>query len=93
MIPAWIVAASRNCLDAAQDGWDWMGRVFWGPRFWKIASEFFLEAAVLIAVFPVLDTLITSHKVTVHWVIESEGLAIGLLALAAILGSVEHGEE
>ena len=93
MISSWIVAASGAVGAAARHCWQWLIRVFWGPRFWKIASEFFLEAAVLIAVFPILDTWVTEHKVTVRWMVGSEVLAVLLLALASILASIEHGGE
>jgi hypothetical protein len=61
--------------------------VFVGPSFAGVAKEFFLEAAVLIAVFPVLDSLIQKGKVSLYMVLGSEGLAVLLLAVAGILAA------
>jgi hypothetical protein len=51
--------------------------------------EFFIEAAVLVAVFPVLDTIIQPlggvQKVTWQLVAWSEGIAGALLLLAGIM--------
>jgi len=61
---------------------------FIGPRFAKIAVEFFTEAAVLVAVFPILDTLIEGGgmaKLTESLVAWSEGLAAFFLLLAGII--------
>ena len=67
----------------------------WHPEVRKIAIEFCTEAAVLVAVFPVLDTIIGGRaaqpaqggmrNVTWSLVIASEGLAAFLLALACIM--------
>ena len=61
---------------------------FSGPRFAKIAVEFFTEAAVLVAVFPILDTIIEPGgvaRITTPLVAWSEGLAALFLALAGII--------
>jgi hypothetical protein len=60
---------------------------FIGPRFAKIAVEFFTEAAVLVAVFPILDTIIEARgtaRITRPLVAWSEGLAAFFLVLAGI---------
>ena len=58
-------------------------------KFFKIAMEFFTEAAVLVAVFPILDTIIepsgSVQKVTWSLVVWSEGIAAALLVLAGII--------
>jgi hypothetical protein len=76
----------------------WIGirDTFGGPaKFFKIASEFFTEAAVLVAVFPILDTIIEPlggvQKVTWALVVWSEGIAAGLLVLAGIMSKAEKG--
>lgn len=95
MIPSWAAAAFVAIRDVASDFGHWLAGVFWGPRFWKIASEFFLEAAVLIAVFPVLEVWIQQGKVSTRWALGSEGAAIVLVVFAAMLASlasVDHDE-
>jgi hypothetical protein len=93
VIPRWVVAASIAVQGTALTVWHWLRQIFWGPRFWKIASEFLLEAAVLIAVFPILEEWINKGTVRIRWALGSELFAAGLLALAAIMASIEHGEE
>lgn len=87
MISKWVVAAFKAIRGAVSAFLHWFARVFLVPRFWKIASEFFQEAAVLIAVFPILDRWITQGRVSIRWTLGSEGAAIGLVVLAAILAS------
>ena len=63
------------------------------PEAYKIAVQFCTEAAVLICVFPILDTIVPINgdlrsnlkKVTWGLVVTSEGLATLLLALAVIM--------
>jgi hypothetical protein len=69
---------------------EWLSAIFIFPhKFFKIAMEFFTEAAVLVAVFPILDTIIEPlggvQKVTWPLVAWSEGIAAGLLFLAGII--------
>ena len=95
MIPSWAVAAFVAIWNATSVFGHWLAGVFWGPRFWKIASEFFLEASVLIAVFPVLEVWIQRGGVSVRWALGSEGAAILLVVFAAMLASlasVDHDE-
>jgi hypothetical protein len=69
----------------------WLSAVFVGPRFVKIAVEFFTEAAVLVAVFPILDTIIQvggMQKVTWSLVAWSEGIAGMLIVFAGILSEL-----
>jgi len=71
--------------------WRWLVGVFLGPRFGKIGVEFFTEAAVLVAVFPILDTIIEkggTPKVTWSLVAWSEGIAVMLLFFAGILSEL-----
>lgn len=70
---------------------------FSGPsKFWKLAMEFCVEAAVLVAVFPVLDTLIQRGSLkNVGWrmMCGSEGLAVALFLIAVIMSKAIKGEE
>lgn len=93
MKPNWIVAAANAIRDWALAVWHWLGNVYAKPHFGKIASEFCLEASVLIAVFPILDLWIQKSQVTLRWAVGSEGVAVALLACAGILASIGHGEE
>lgn len=68
----------------------WISTVFvFEAKFFKIAMEFCTEAAVLVAVFPILDTIIepfgSVQKITWSLVIWSEGIAAALLILAGII--------
>jgi|SRR5271163_2604957 hypothetical protein len=60
---------------------------FGHPRFVEIAQEFFTEAAVLVFVFPVLDTIVQfgPKKVTWRLALGSVGTAVFLLFWAGIL--------
>lgn len=93
MKPNWIVAASNAIGDWVLAIWHWLSNMYLNPRFGKIASEFFLEASVLIAVFPILDLWIQKSQLTFRWAAGSEGVAVALLACAGILASIGHGEE
>jgi hypothetical protein len=69
----------------------WSTAVFLSPRFGKIGVEFFKEAAVLVAVFPILDRIIEKGgmaKVTWSLVAWSEGIAAMLLFFAGILAEM-----
>ena len=63
------------------------------PETYKIAVQFCTEAAVLICVFPIFDTIVPINgdirsnlkKVTWGLVVTSEGLAALLLVLAVIM--------
>jgi hypothetical protein len=58
--------------------------------------EFCVEAAVLVAVFPVLDTLIQRGSLkNVGWrmMCGSEGLAVALFLIAVIMSKAIKGEE
>jgi hypothetical protein len=73
--------------------WDRFFALLRRARFTKIMFNFFTEAAVLVAVFPVLDVIIDSmHKgglqVTWHLVAWSEGIAAGLILLASIMSGL-----
>jgi hypothetical protein len=66
----------------------------WHPEVRKQFIEFFTEAAVLVAVFPILDTIIGGRgaqasqsgiKITWTLVMSSEGLALFLLLVACIM--------
>jgi hypothetical protein len=76
---------------------DWLLGIFnFEAKFFKIAMEFFTEAAVLVAVFPILDTIIEPYgsvqKVTWSLVIWSEGIAAALLVLAGIMSKAVKGD-
>jgi len=66
-------------------------------KFYKLAMEFCLEAGVLIAVFPLLDTIIQQggsiQKVGWPLVVWSEGIAIGLFLIAVIMSKAVKDEE
>jgi hypothetical protein len=83
-----LISVYRSVAQAGRTLRDWLVRTFLGPRFAKIAVEFFTEAAVLVAVFPVLDTIIENGgllNVTWPLVAWSEGLAVLFLFLAGII--------
>jgi hypothetical protein len=60
---------------------------FGHPKFVDVAQEFFTEAAVLVFVFPVLDTVVQfgARKVTWKLALGSVGVAVFLLFWAGIL--------
>jgi len=60
---------------------------FGHPKFADIAVEFCTEAAVLIFVFPILDTVVQfgTKKVTLRLGLGSVGLAILLLFIAGTI--------
>jgi hypothetical protein len=62
-------------------------RAFAHPKFAGIAQEFFTEAAVLVFVFPVLDTIVQfgKAKVTIKLALGSIGVAVLLLSFAGII--------
>jgi len=55
-------------------------RAFGHAKFASIAQEFFTEAAVLVFVFPVLDTVVQFGTKKVTW-----GLGLGSVAFAIFL--------
>jgi hypothetical protein len=61
--------------------------VFSHPRFADIAQEFFTEAAVLVFVFPVLDTVVQFGRAKVTWRLTagSVGVTVLLLFCAGII--------
>jgi len=70
--------------------WTLVIRALLNANFPEITIQFFTEAAVLVAVFPVLDAIIDSlnggpAKVTWQLVLWSEGIAGFLLLLAGIM--------
>ena len=60
---------------------------FGHPKFVDVAQEFFTEAAVLVFVFPVLDTIVQfgTKKVTWRLALGSVGATVFLLFWAGIL--------
>lgn len=60
---------------------------FGHPKFVDVAQEFFTEAAVLVFVFPVLDTIVQfgTKKVTWRLALGSLGTTVFLLFWAGIL--------
>jgi hypothetical protein len=60
---------------------------FGHPGFVNVAQEFFTEAAVLVFVFPVLDTVVQfgTKKVTWRLALGSVGVTVFLLFWAGIL--------
>lgn len=60
---------------------------FGHPKFVDVAQEFFTEAAVLVFVFPVLDTIVQfgTNKVTWRLALGSLGTTVFLLFWAGIL--------
>ncbi len=64
---------------------------FWGPKLAKIAADFCAEAAVLIAVFPILDTIINKgglKDVTWPLIGWSVGLPVILLVFAGVITAI-----
>lgn len=92
MIPEWVVDAFIAVRKALVVSGRWFGEVFRGPRFWKIASEFCSEAAVLIAVFPVLEKWISKGSIPTRWAVGSEAFALLLFGFAVILAWAEHAD-
>ena len=88
-----LIAKSKTALASVSAGiWRWLIRVFLGPGFFEIAVEFFTEATVLVAVFPILDTIIErAGKVTRSLMVWSEGLAAIFVILAGILSELAVG--
>jgi glycerol-3-phosphate acyltransferase PlsY len=88
-----IWLASRN----------YYGKAIRDPGIQKIAIEFCTEAAVLVAVFPILDTILGTpgmqpaaggiKEVTWTLVVTSEGLAALLLFLASIMSLASGRKE
>jgi hypothetical protein len=94
VIPGIVSAAYSKITHSIAVRWifirEWFRAVFTFPhKFFRIAMEFFTEAAVLVAVFPILDTIVGPtggfQKVTWPLVMWSEGIAAGLLLLAGII--------
>jgi hypothetical protein len=79
----------RSCIRLYAFG----SRLLKSPETPKIAVEFLKEAAVLVGVFPILDTIVPIggdpnvgwQRVTWPLVITSEGVALLLLVLAVII--------
>lgn len=71
----------------------WALETFIGPKFAKLAMEFFTEVAVLVFVFPVLDTVIQFGRRKLSWQLAgvSIGVAVVCMVLAAIMARVEKG--
>lgn len=84
MLPRLLRLWRRVTAAAAPVG-DFLGTAFVGPKFAKIAVEFFTEAAVLVAVFPILDTVIGHSRVTRSLAFGSAGLVLLFLFLAGII--------
>jgi hypothetical protein len=89
-----LIAGYQTIARRIAARWTWfrvgLKGIFIGPpKFFRIATEFFTEAAVLVAVFPILDTIIEPlggvQKVSWHLVEWSEGIAAALLFLAGIM--------
>ena len=71
--------------------WNFVVEDFWSARLAKIAAEFCAEAAVLIAVFSILDTIITKGGLKyVTWPLVgwSVGLPAILLVFAGIITAI-----
>jgi len=75
----------RQVAAATTSAGDFFGAVFFGPKFARIAVEFFTEAAVLVAVFPILDTIIGHGRVTRSLAFGIAGLVLFFLFLAGII--------
>jgi hypothetical protein len=77
--------------------WSFIVEDFWSPRLAKIAVEFCVEAAVLIAVFPILDTIIKGgiKDVTRSLIGWSIGLPALLLLFAGVITAIirDDGED
>ena len=83
-----LISAYRNAVRSASNLWRGLVAAFTRKEFAKIAVEFFAEAAVLVFVFPVLDTIIETgglQRLTWALFIWSTGLAVFFLFLAGII--------
>jgi len=93
VVPVWIAAGYRVALNFARQVLAFSSRpfvrAFAHARFAAIAQEFFTEAAVLVFVFPVLDTIVQFGRAKVTWglVLGAVGVSIFLLFLAGIIAS------
>jgi hypothetical protein len=88
-----IIFGFRSLAKTVPTLWGRLYRVLGKAKFSKIMLNFLTEAAVLVAVFPILDVIIDSMKpgglqVTWHLVIWSEGIAGGLLFFACIMSGL-----
>ena len=88
-----LIFGFRRLIKTVPDLWSRFYGLLRKAKFTKIMFTFFTEAAVLVAVFPVLDVIIDSmHKgglqVTWHLVAWSEGIAGGLILLASIMSGL-----
>ena len=84
-------SAYRRAVQITTDARNWLVSTFRSPRFAKIAVEFFTEAAVLVFVFPIPDTLVQFGKSKVTWplTVGSVVLAVVFLLLAGIISRAE----
>lgn len=85
--------------------WVYLVSVFRKPHTRRIASEFFAEVAVLVAVFPILDTIIESrmriaarpdrsvYGLTWPLIALSYGIVIVCFVAAIIIGNEEEDKE
>ena len=87
MVWRWIVGKYRDALWILRACSRWVITVFVAPTFADVAKEFFLEAAVLIAVFPALDYFVQHGTVNSTLIAWSGGLTVAFLALAGILAA------
>jgi hypothetical protein len=68
-------------------------RLFLHSNFRKVAAEFFTEVAVLVFVFPILDTIVQFGARGVTWQLGAGSIAGAILALLVAAILVKPNEE
>ncbi len=85
---SFLLAIYSRTRQVAAKLWNFFVEDFWGPRLAKIAVEFCTEAAVLVAIFPLLDTIIKGGHVTRPLIGWSVGLPAILLLFAGVIAAI-----
>lgn len=100
-----LIAAYGEILRLIVALWVYLVSVFRKPHTRRIASDFFAEVAVLVAVFPILDTIIESrmriaarpdksvYGLTWPLIALSYGIVVVCFLAAIIIGSGEAHKE
>jgi hypothetical protein len=85
-----LIAGYHSVVKVLSTGWMLLLRVFRRGEFAERSIEFLTEVAVLVFVFPILDTLIEKgqSKVTRLLVIWSILIPVGCLFLAGVISTI-----
>jgi len=97
VVPA-LIAGYRGALRLIAGVWDNFVRVVRKPKVREIFSTFCAEVAVLVAVFPILDSIIGNRQTpsgiqNVTWSLGLSSAIIVIVFLLAAIAIVDKGDQ